>query len=196
MRLAATRVLGILGAALLFATLSAPAAAQFVKPASPQPEAIQPGLAVCYINEFIRHIDEMVEWEGYKDCEPGPVLEMINSHVGKGDVLTSGSDDGVMAKITGFIRFDEPGFYAFAFESNDGVRLEIDGYKVVEDPDVHADRFSDIGEISVPEPGWYSLTIRYFERKNTSTLKFHWAPPGSEGTMPVVPADALGHLPG
>ncbi|MDX1402449.1 MAG: PA14 domain-containing protein, partial [Kiloniellales bacterium] len=94
-----------------------------------------------------------------------------------------------------FILFDTPGAYSFAFESNDGVRLEIGDYMVIEDPDVHADRFSDIGAVIVKEPGWHPITIRYFERKNTATLRFYWQPPGTSGTMPVVPPEALAHLP-
>jgi hypothetical protein len=154
---------------------------------------LKPGLAVCYIYEFIRHVDEIAEWEKYKDCKPGEPLPILDSHVGQGTVLTSESDDGVMAKISGYIHLDTPGAYGFTFESNDGVRLEIDGNLVVQDPDVHADRFSDIGIVEVTKPGWYPLAIRYFERKNTSTLRLYWAPPGVQGTMPLVPAEALAH---
>ena len=171
--------------------------AQFVNPANPQPAAdqLQPGLAVVYYYNFFRHIREVVEWEEYKNGIPGdPVLE-LNYRVGQGNVLTSNIDNGVGAKMTGYILLDTPGDYSFAFESNDGVRLEIDGQMVVEDPDVHADRFSDVGAVIVQEPGWYPITIRYFERKNTSTLMFHWLPPGTEGTMPLVPGSALSHLP-
>ncbi len=173
-------------------------AAQNVNPATPQPaeDQLKPGLAVVYFSHFFRHIRELVEWEDYKQGKPGePVLE-LNSRVGQGNVLTSGMSDGVGAKMTGYIKLDQPGAYSFAFESNDGVRLEIDGYQVVQDPDVHADRFSDIGAVIVKEPGWHPIIIWYFERKNTSTLKFHWLPPGAEGTMPVVPAEVLAHVPG
>lgn len=174
-----------------------PAGAQYVNPAAPQPpeDQLKPGLAVSYYFHFFRHIRELVEWEDYKEGKPGEPITSIDSRAGSGNVLTSGVSDGVGAKITGFIKLDTPGAYSFAFESNDGVRLEIDGYQVVQDPDVHKDRFSDIGAVIVKEPGWYPITIRYFERKNTSTLKFHWLPPGAEGTMPVVPAEALAHIP-
>ncbi len=154
---------------------------------------LKPGLAVCYIYEFVRHIDEIAEWEKYKDCKPGEPLAHLDSRVGKDKVLTSESDDGVMAKITGFIHLDTPGAYGFTFESNDGVRLEIDGKLIIEDPDVHGDRYSDIGIMEVAKPGWYPLAIKYFERKNTSTLRMFWGPPGVEGTMPLVPAEALAH---
>ena len=121
-------------------------------------------------------------------------LEKLDYRVGSGTVLTSRSKDGVMARITGFIHLDKPGFYSFSFESNDGVRLEIDGQLIVEDPNVHTDRFSDIGGIEVTEPGWHPLTILYFERRNTSTLRFFWQPPGTEGSMALVPAEALAHV--
>ncbi len=186
-------------AAVLFVTLGTAAAqAASISPADPQPapEELKPGLAVVYYGHYFRHIRELVEWEEYRDGTPGePILE-LKSRVGQGKVLTSNSDDGVGAKMTGYILLDTPGKYSFAFESNDGVRLEIDGQMVVEDPDVHADRFSDIGSVEVETPGWYPITIRYFERKNTSTLMFHWLTPGTEGRMPLVPGKVLAHRPG
>ncbi|GAB5470041.1 MAG: hypothetical protein Kilf2KO_30710 [Rhodospirillales bacterium] len=154
---------------------------------------LKPGLAVCYINGMIRHIDEMAEWERQVKCRPGPALPNVDYKVGSKTVLTSRFSDGVMAVITGYIHLDKTGDYAFSFASNDGVRMEIDGRMIVEDPTVHSDRFSDIGTFNVATPGWYPLTIRYFERKNTSTLRLFWQPPGTEGTMPVVPTGALKH---
>ena len=154
---------------------------------------MKPGLATCYFYQLVRHIDEFADWDMDNKCAPGPPLADLNSSVGEGKVLTSKASDGVMAKITGFVHLDQPGAYKFAFESNDGVRLMIDGKLIVEDPDVHSDRFSEIGTVDVTEPGWYPLTIYYFERKATSTLRFFWRPPGTEGTFPLVPASALAH---
>lgn len=169
------------------------AAAQATAPVEADPAELEPGLAVCYMHGLVRHIDEMVEHENDNECMPGEPLPTLNSGVGLENVLTSTRRDGVMAKITGLIHLDQPGGYAFAFESNDGVRLEIGDQMILEDPDVHADQWSDIGTLEVTEPGWYPLTIRYFERKNTSTIRFYWQPPGTEGTMPLVPAEALAH---
>ena len=154
---------------------------------------LKPGLAVCYIQGFIRHIDEISGWESQKGCKPGEPLANLDYRVGKDKVLTSEWDDGVMAKINGFIHFDQTGIYSFQFESNDGVRLEIDGRRILQDPDVHADRFSDIGSMEVVQVGWYPLAIQYFERKNTSTLRFFWSPPNADGTLLLVPATALAH---
>jgi hypothetical protein len=111
-------------------------------------------------------------------------------------VLTSDGDDGVGAEITGLIHLAEPGFYSFAVRSNDGFRLWIGGEQILEDPDVHADRYSDIAEFQVTTPGWYPLRMLYFERKNTSTLELYWLPPSLDvDSMPLVPAEVLAHQP-
>jgi len=154
---------------------------------------LKPGLAVCYMYEFVRHIDQFAEWEKHRKCEPGAPLAILDSRVGIKKVLTSTSDNGVMAKITGFIHLDKAGAYKFAFESNDGVRLKIDGELILEDPGVLSDQYSDVGTMEVANPGWYPLAIDYFERKGTSTLRFFWRPPGVEGDMLLVPAEALAH---
>ncbi|UCH72882.1 MAG: hypothetical protein JSU82_10935 [Rhodospirillales bacterium] len=154
---------------------------------------LKPGLEVCYMYEFVRHIDQFAEWEGHRKCRPGEPLPVLDSRVGEDTVLTSSSKDGVMARIRGFIRLEQPGPYKFAFESNDGVRLMIDGEMIVEDPDVHADRYSEVGTMEVARPGWYPIAVDYFERKGTSTLRFLWRPPGAEGNMSLVPGEVLAH---
>ncbi len=153
---------------------------------------LKPGLAVCYVNAMVRHVDEIFSRED--DCEPGPPLKKLNYKTGRGKVLTSRWNDGVLAKITGYIHLEKAGPYVFAFESNDGVRLRIGGMLVTQDPDVHKDRFSDLGTFRAKEPGWYPVSIRYFERRNTSTLKLFWQPPDDTAdTMPLVPAEVLAH---
>lgn len=174
------------------------ALAQTFKPAQPQPaaDALKPGLGVVYFYHKFRHIDEMVDWESYKEGEPGePILE-LNYRAGQGNVLTSNFKDGVAARMAGFIQLSKSGIYAFSFQSNDGVRLEIDGQMILEDPDVHKDRFSDVAEILVDEPGWYPITVRYFERKNTSTLEFYWLGPDDDSDdLKPVPGEVLAHVP-
>jgi len=155
---------------------------------------LQPGLAVCYIKAMVRHVDEIYRYDDPGDCEPGAPLKQINYKTGTGRVLTSDWNDGVLAKITGYIHLEQAGEYAFAFESNDGVRLRIDKMLVAQDPDVHKDRFSDLGRFRAQAPGWYPILILYFERRNTSTLRFYWQPPDSTSdTMPLVPPEVLAH---
>lgn len=152
----------------------------------------KPGLAVCYMYKFIRHVDEITEWAKTLKCEPGaPLLTALDFDGGTTKVLTSNSDDGVMARITGFIHLDKVGAYKFAFESNDGVRLKIDGKMIVEDPGVHDDQFSELATMEVAKAGWYPLSIDFFERKSTWTLRFLWKQPGVEGDLSPVPAAFL-----
>jgi hypothetical protein len=153
----------------------------------------KPGLAVCYMYKLIRSVDEIADWEKHIKCEPGAPLAALDFYGGDGKVLTSKSDDGVLARITGFIHLNKAGAYKFAFESNDGVRLKIDGKQIVEDPGVHDDRFSDVGTMEVTKPGWYPLSIDFFERRFTWTLRFLWKLPGVEGNFDPVPAEALAH---
>ncbi len=153
----------------------------------------KPGLAVCYMYKFIRHVDEIAETEKYTKCEPGAPLAMLDFNGGYSKVLTSKSDDGVLARITGFIHLAKAGAYKFAFESNDGVRLKIDGNMIVEDPGVHDDQFSELATMEVAKPGWYPLGIDFFERRVTWTLRFLWKQPGAEGELAPVPAEFLAH---
>lgn len=153
----------------------------------------KPGLAVCYMYQFIRHVDEVATWAKSIKCEPGAPLATLDFNGGSAKVLTSNSDDGVMARITGFIRLDKAGAYKFAFESNDGVRLKIDGKQIVEDPGVHDDQFSDLGTMDVAQPGWYPLSVDFFERRVTWTLRLLWRPPGVDGDLAPVPAEVLAH---
>ena len=177
---------------------AAPSAQEAIMAADPQPadDQLEPGLAVRYYYHKFRHIDELIEWQDYKDGKPGPAIERLAYRVGQGTVLTSEGTDGVGAEITGLIRLDKAGTYAFALQSNDGVRLWVGGSQIVDDPDVHSDQFSPIGEVAVETPGWYAFKLLYFERKNTSTLELYWRQPGEPpGTMPLVPAEVLAHLP-
>lgn len=155
--------------------------------------ARKPGLAVCYMYKLIRHVDEIDTWAKSLPCEPGAPLANLDFHGGSGKVLTSKEDDGVMARITGFIHLDKPGAYKFAFESNDGVRLKIGGKMVVEDPGVHDDQFSDLGTHEVAAPGWYPIAVDFFERRFTWTLRLLWRPPGVDGDLAPVPAAKLAH---
>ena len=162
-----------------------------LKPAEPQPTAqqLQPGLAVQYTYAIMNHVDEL---KG-KKLEPGPPLPTLDYRMGMGTVLTSKASDGVGAVITGFINFEKPGTYGLDVTSNDGVRVEIGGKLIHEDPGVHADTTSDRIDVKVDRPGWYSLNILYFEKRNTATLVVRWSLPGEKKLVPV-PGKALAHV--
>lgn len=160
-----------------------------LKPADPQPAADKavPGLAVNYVFIKVRHVNEI---EAAGAGTPGKPLTMVDFQSGAGNVLTSDKPDGVGALIRGYINFPAAGRWLLATQSNDGVRVRLDGQVIIEDPDVHTDQFSENAELNLAAPGWYDLSITYFERKNTSTLQLYWQKPGAS-EFEVVPAEAF-----
>ena len=169
-----------------------------LKPLERQPAAsdLVPGLSVTYYFSIFNHVDEISQWAKYEKGKPGTPLLTLDSKVGAGDVLTSGQRDGVGADIRGLIHFEKAGTYFFATLSNDGVRVIIGGKRVINDPFVHSDQFSNNVEVAIAKAGWYPISILYYEKRNTSTLKLFWLRPGdAAGSLTIVPAEALAHLP-
>ncbi len=188
-------IVGLLVALGLAAT--GPAGAAEPQPLDPQPgsASLEAGLSVEYYWSFFREIEDFEYFMEDNKGEAAAPLPARNYRTAGGAVLTSDRTDGVGAKIDGFIRLATPGTYAFAVRSNDGFVLDIGGVPLLEDPDVHGDRFSRIAKPTIAQPGWYRLSMLYFERKGTSTLELYWRPPGDEDAdMVIVPAAAFAHL--
>ncbi|WP_373089017.1 PA14 domain-containing protein [Sneathiella sp.] len=186
----------LLAAGVFFSALTGHAAPfTDLTPASPQPEAgeLEPGLAVKYYGAEINKMSEFDEWMNYKKGFDGKPIPMLNYQVGAGNVLTSDSSDFVAADIHGFINLEKPGRYTFMVQSNDGVWLSIGDKLIFEDPTVHGDSFSDELVLEITEPGWYPIHIKYFEKRNSSTLELYWEAPGG-GDMDYVPADVFKHM--
>ena len=176
------------------ALLPGHASATEVNRADPQPANLEAGLAVDYYYHKMRHLDELVEYMGRKDPGEGEPLPNLDYVRGEGKkVLTTKYDKFVGADIRGFINFPEPGNWNLVVVSNDGIRLWIDGALIYEDPDVHADRESDMIPVRVDEAGWHELRVLYFQRKGSTALVLGWEPPG--GDLEVVPPEAFGHAP-
>jgi hypothetical protein len=156
-----------------------------LKPAEPQPspEQLAPGLAVQYTYAIVNNISEL---KGRK-FEPGPALTHLEWRMGHGTVLTSKSREGVGAMITGFIQFDKAGTYGVDITSNDGVRVEIGGKLIHEDPGVHSDTSSDRIDVKIDKPGWYPISIVYFQKRYTATLVLRWAAPGEKNMVAIPP---------
>jgi len=163
-----------------------------LKPAEPQPtpDQLAPGLAVQYTYAIMNHVDEM---KGRK-FEPGAPITHLDWRMGTGRVLTSKDNTGVGAIITGFVMFEKPGVYGLDVTSNDGVRVEIGGQLIHEDPGVHSDTTSDRIDVSVDKPGWYPITITYFQKRYTATLVVRWIAPGDKGKLAPIAPKALAHL--
>ena len=160
----------------------------------PDPAAREPGLAVTYYFGIFNLVDEIVEVAKLEEGQRGPAIPALDYKVGSGAVLTSGRADGVGADIRGLINFSRAGTYMMALQSNDGVRLELGGKLLFSDEGVHADRFSKLVPVEIETPGWYPLSILYFEKRNTATLQLYWTRPGDQGGLTFVPPDAFAHL--
>src|SRR5215831_12459692 len=160
-----------------------------LKPAEPQPTAEQlaPGLAVQYTYAIMNHVDEM---KGRK-FEPGPPITHLDWRMGSGIVLTSKAHEAVGAQISGFVLFEKAGTYGLDVTSNDGVRVEIGGKLIHEDPGVHSDATSDRIDVKIDKPGWYPITIMYFQKRYTATLAVRWIGPGETGKLAPIAPKAL-----
>ena len=190
----AGRWVAIMSVAVLVAglSLSLPQAAYAIEglvPANPQPDPdeMEEGLAVKYYYGMYRKISELETMMKYKKGEPGEPLPQLKYRSGRGNVLSSEFDNGVGALISGYINFANAGTYTMKVNSNDGVQLRIGGKLIHEDPDVHPDTMSDPIPVTITEPGWYPILVKYFERKNTSTLVLYW-------NNEVVPPEAFAHI--
>jgi hypothetical protein len=172
----------------------------FTRPASPAlpvaSDDLQPGLAVLYFpKHFVRHIDALPQGEAARTKGiPGPPVTNLNRRFGRGQVFKSGTNRGVGVEMNGWILLEQPGRYQFKVNSNDGFRMFIDGRLLLEDPAWHStgDRTTPAASFEVREPAWYSLRLRYFQRKGTATFQFSWKPPGEADFSPV-PGRVLAH---
>ena len=173
----------------------------FLQPATPARSAdtggLKPGLAVLYFpNTFVRHVDALPRGDkARRQGVPGPAVTNLNRRFGRGQVFDSGTNRGIGLEMSGLILLDQPGRYRFQVNSNDGFRLFLDGRSLLEDPAWHAsgDRLTPPADFEVSAPAWYSLRIRFFQRKGTASFQFFWMPPGSTEFTPV-PGQVLAHL--
>ncbi len=156
---------------------------------------LEPGLRVLYFNGKYRNVRQMPNGDRalLEKGRPGAPILIINNQFGSNEVFDSGRNQAVGVQMKGYIHL-EKGRYAFQALSNDGVEMIIDDKSVLIDPGVHSDRLSKIETLSVQEPGWYSLMVKYFQRKGTAALTLYWKTP-EKNEFEVIPASAYGHLP-
>lgn len=159
-------------------------------------DRLVPGLQVLYFNGMFKNVKQIPDGDRAL-LEPGrvgqPIL-LINHQFGENEVFDSGRNRGVGVQMKGYLLLDQQGRYEFQALSNDGVEVIINGNTILIDFDVHSDRLSEVGTLSVEESGWYSLMVKYFQRKGTAALTLYWKKPG-KNEFEVVPAWAYGHLP-
>lgn len=163
----------------------------------PQPDAsaARPGLLPRYFYGDIESVDTMPTKPA--DIAKGglgkPVANLATtSNTGK--LWDSEAATLYAVHFAGLIKL-QAGEYQFAVKSNDGVRVTLDKTRILNDPEAHPDRTTPPAKVAIAAPGWYPLTVQYFQRRGSATLEFYWQPPGA-AAMSIVPPDALAHLPG
>jgi len=183
-------------AALLAAVLAAGtafAAPLKLKPASPQPSGLKPGLAVKYAlpDRQIKTLSQADEFlKSAKRGKPLKGLDYWDTEEGEA-TLTSGKAWWVAADISGYIRFDEPGVYTIDFLVNDGLRAFVGGQRVgYFDQRTGCDPIAAV-EVEVPQAGWYPLRAVYFQNQGTACIHMRAGKKGSK--VDWVPDSAFGH---
>jgi len=174
--------------------LPSPLRMQLSSPTLISTRNLSPGLAVIYLDKFYRKLEQMPNLpEASSKGRSGKPILQLNHQFGKdGLVFDSGEKTGIGIVMTGYLHLAQPGEYCFQTLANDGIELVLDQKLLLEDPTVHKDRLSPIGIADVDSGGWYPLTLRYFQRKGTATLKLYWKPPGAT-EFSIVPKKIYAH---
>jgi hypothetical protein len=156
---------------------------------------LQSGLQVLYFDGMYRKVSQVPDGDSamLEKGRPGPPILSINHQFVEEEVFDSGRSRGVGVQMKGYILLGQLGKYQFQALSNDGVELRIDGSRILIDPDVHADRLSEVGTVAVQETGWHPIMVKYFQRKGSAALTLFWKPPGKD-EFEVIPESAYGHL--
>jgi hypothetical protein len=153
-------------------------------------------LAVRYYDDFFsRHLDSLPsKTDPFKSGRPGKPIRVLDREFGRTEVFDSGTNRGIGMRMEGLLHLSRPGIYRFQALSNDGIRVYLDGRRIIDDPDVHGNRLSDIATVEIANPGWHPLKVEYFQRKGTAAIMLYWQPPESSA-LSIIPAQAYGHIP-
>lgn len=190
------RILVVAGAlALGLAACATPEPSGPPEPASVSASSLQPGLAVLYFYGDFELIDNMPKTPAeLAKGQRGKPVPNLNDSSNQGKMWDANANVLYGAHFTGFIKLDA-GEYSFTAKSNDGVRVLLDKMRIADDPTAHPARFSQPVKVNITKPGWYPLTVQYFQRQGSAQLELHWQPPGAAGPS-IVPPTALAHTPG
>ncbi|MEL6417577.1 MAG: PA14 domain-containing protein [Pseudomonadota bacterium] len=154
-----------------FVSSQALAGALTLQPANPQPTGLKSGLAVEYA--FPPDVKTLGQAErDLRRAKPGkPLAGLDYRDTDEGEpTLTSGRAEKVVARITGYVKFDSAGDYIIDFVSNDGVKAIVGGQQVVFFDGRHTCQESAPQRVIVPEAGWYPIEVVYFQRYKTACL--------------------------
>jgi len=175
--------------AVLLATASF-AAPLKLKPASPQPSGLKPGLAVKYA--YPPDVKSLNQAErALKKAKAGPSLKGLDYRdTNEGDnTLTANRPFFVAADISGYVKFDAPGTYTIDFLTNDGLDAKVGGQTVGYFDGRQGCSETRAVQVEVPQAGWYPVDITYFQRMGTACLHMR----AGQGSPNWMPDAAFGH---
>ncbi|MEO0633130.1 MAG: PA14 domain-containing protein [Pseudomonadota bacterium] len=155
----------------VFMAAGAWAAPLKLTPANPQPSGLKQGLAVKYA--YPKDVKTLGNAErALRKAKAGkPLAGLDYRDTNDGDkTLTSDRAHHVVAKITGYVKFDAPGTYAIDFLTNDGLDAKIGGQSVAYFNGRQPCQATRAVQAEVPQAGWYAVDITYFQRVGTSCL--------------------------
>ncbi|MEL7463993.1 MAG: hypothetical protein AAFN79_07995 [Pseudomonadota bacterium] len=193
------RVMTFIGAGLATFAYASAAFAQAISLtlANPQPDAsaLKPGLAVEYAYPAdIKWLSDAESWFDYGSEVGEPLIGFDYPDTLAGEkALTSKQSEQVIARITGYIRFDEAGSKQLDWWTNDGLLVEIGGTQVFKYDGRHPCESNGAVDVTVPAPGWYEIEAIWFQRIGSACLLMQWGEPG--GDLGWTPNDAFAHKP-
>ncbi len=176
-------VLGI-AAALGLACASALSAAPLrLKPATPQPGGLAPGLNVKYgyaSDKFKSlRLARSIYNSGAKPGKPLRGLDYRDTEFGE-NALTATAPWYLTARITGYFRIDAPGVYDIEFFVNDGLDATIGGQRVGYADGINPCEGTVVTQVEAPVAGWYDLDLFYFQNAGTACLMMKMGPTGKK----------------
>ena len=177
-------------ASVLVMAVASHAAPLKLKPASPQPSGLKQGLAVQYA--YPSDVKTLGNAQNaLRRSKPGKPLKGLDYRdTNEGDItLTSDRAQHVVAKITGYVKFDAPGVYTIDFLTNDGLDANIGGQQVGYFNGRQTCSETRAVQAEVPEAGWYPVDILYFQRVGTACLHMR----AGQGSPDWMPNKAFGY---
>jgi hypothetical protein len=156
-------------------------------PAEIQPADLSPGLETRIIDKLFSTINQMPEDVSFSKGKP--IAKLDYQYDGATPMFGTDRNQSIGLVISGFLKFDPAGRYEIKAKSNDGIRVKLADKIIIEDPDVHSDRFSSVAILDVPRSGFVPLRIQYFQRKGAACLQLYWKHPGSDH-FDIIPEEA------
>lgn len=156
-------------------------------PSGIQPADFSPGLDTRIIDKLFGTINQLPEDVSFSKGKP--IAKLDYQYDGSTPMFGTGRNHSIGLVINGFLKFDPSGRYEIQAKSNDGIRIKLADKIIIEDPDIHSDRFSSVAILDVPQTGFVPLRIHYFQRKGSACLQLYWKRPGSDH-FDIIPEEA------